>query len=716
MAKKNNGSISKLEEIVSKEFKDMTDLSKIDTRVKNWYDTGVYALNYIMSKNLFGGVPSGRVTAFDGKAGCLSGETKVLVSRGKRFGTREYTLEEFYIKFNGGNIGGHRVWNKNIETRTFSYIEEELAIKQNKIKNIHKQGEQDTWIVKTENGLEIRATSDHPFKVLNERSRGNKDKDNFVNLSDLIVGDDIMFRNLDYKKSVKGRSKGREEVYGVKYHPYAWNKKVGIYTYKRIHKARLVYEANLNNIDYEKYVFILKNDSKKSEEFNFLSPEFMIHHKDKNPKNDALENLEKLSKKEHDRLHSKEFYKHLGVNGFGYTKVISIEYYGKEMTYDIEMDSSNKNYVANGLVVHNTGKSLISASTMRDPNIDMIILIDVEGGGHGKELIDFAGVDPAKVRRITANTLTSYKTVKSSGVIEEIHDKDLPSSGKMETDKFVYTEGLTSKIRRFVQSVMINKIDANIFIVLDSLANIQSVRALSGTPDVGKKIQDINQFFRNFDVEFEKTNISFVFTNKLYQMTDGSGRMVPSGGEAAVYNPSLTVRFRDITETDDMTQKQQDEQMNGKKSSLGRTIKPIRATVIKSRFGTEFRNITFLIDMGYGPVKLSGLFELCYDFGVVKRVGSSAYYSLPEVFEKNFYKKDFIELVAKDEVENLKKIQALLEKVEIELKEKRGSLQANDIAEISYEGLDVNLVDSEDIVSKEEDFSEMRKQMEKDKE
>lgn len=362
-----------------------------------------------------------------------------------------------------------------------------------------------------------------------------------------------------------------------------------------------------------------------------------------------------------------------------------------------------------------TGKSLLSAKTMADPRIDLIILIDVEGGGHGRELIDFAGVDPSKVRRVTANTFTSYRFVKSSGKVEEIKDNDLPTS-KMETDKFIYTEGITSKIRRLIQTVIMNKIDANIMIVLDSLANIQSVRALSGTSDTGKRAQDVNQFFRNFDIEFEKTNISFIFTNKLYQTVDGSGKMVASGGEAAVYNPSITVRFSDAYDTDDMTQKEIDAQVASRRTAIGRTIKPIRAQVVKSRFGTEQRNVTFLIDMGYGPVRLSGLFGLCKDFGVIENSGG-AWYSIPGVIDKKFYKKDFVSIVREDEENILKKIQEKLELAEAHLKESRVEFQANDINEVRQDSPIPTAVDEDEEreITKEEDFFEMKRIMSKEK-
>jgi RecA/RadA recombinase len=349
-----------------------------------------------------------------------------------------------------------------------------------------------------------------------------------------------------------------------------------------------------------------------------------------------------------------------------------------------------------------TGKSLLAASVMKDPKFDMIILVDAEGGGNARELIDFAGVDPAKVRRFSANTFTSYKIQKKDGKIEEITDKELPQ--KKETDKFIYVEGLTSKIRRLLNTIVFNKVQSNILIVLDSLANVQSVRALAGTLDVGRRIQDINNFFRNFDTEFEKSNISFVFTNKVYQVLDGSGRLTPNGGEAAMYNPSITVDLRDTAESDDISGKEETDEKERMKSAIGRTMKSIKAKVVKSRFGTEMRTVPFLIDMGYGPVKLSGLFTLCKDFGVIEKAGG-AWYQLPEIFEKKFQKKDFIQMVANDEKNIIPKLQEKLQEKEEEMRKMRERFQANDLEEVQGE-------DEEDMDV--EDESEMKKEMVRD--
>lgn len=45
------------------------DLSKVDTSVKEWVDSGNYALNFIMSGSFTKGIPVGRITIFDGLPG-----------------------------------------------------------------------------------------------------------------------------------------------------------------------------------------------------------------------------------------------------------------------------------------------------------------------------------------------------------------------------------------------------------------------------------------------------------------------------------------------------------------------------------------------------------------------------------------------------------------------------------------------------------------------
>lgn len=352
------------------------------------------------------------------------------------------------------------------------------------------------------------------------------------------------------------------------------------------------------------------------------------------------------------------------------------------------------------------GKSLMCSSAMRDPKLDYVMIIETEGGGHAQELIEFAGVDKRKVRVMKANTFASYKVSKKNQKIEEIHDSELPQNkAKWETDSYVLKEGVTSKVRRFLYAIQFNKVKKRILLILDSLGNIQSVRGLSGTPDMGKRGQDFTNFFKNFDNEFERTSITFIFTNKMYS---NIGNMyspwASAGGNSPIYNSSLYIRLADTSETDDKSDTEMKAERERRKTALGSSIKTIRATVRKSRFGTEWRNVPFLLDFSVGPVRLSGLFTLLKDFNIIKKNGGS-WYSLPEVWNKSFYKRDFIKMIMRDEKNIIHKFQDLLLNREEEIKKERSQIQVNDMEEI------IDLEDGSEKNFGKVDKDEMRKEM-----
>lgn len=336
------------------------------------------------------------------------------------------------------------------------------------------------------------------------------------------------------------------------------------------------------------------------------------------------------------------------------------------------------------------GKSLLLAQEAKDPTVDMIIVIEAEGGGFTPELLKFAGGDISKLRRIKASTFGNYKVKKADGSIEEVADVDFPAK-KREDENYVFFEGATRQVRKLVNAIEYGGTEVNIIIVLDSLANLQSVREKMGTSDMGKRAQDINIFFRTFDNAFERTGIQFVFTNKLYKnFGDKYHPYIENGGESVVYNPSLSLILSETSETDDMSDAEIKEEKDRRKTALGSSVKTIRATVDKSRFGTEYRNIPILIDFATGGIfKYSGLFTLCNDFGLMKRSGSV--YTLDGVLEGSFYKKDFVKLIAAGGKPILEKLQKKLEEAEERIKnEKNRLLETADI------GDDVDVVVADD--------------------
>ncbi|MBE8952572.1 MAG: FAD-dependent thymidylate synthase [Quinella sp. 1Q7] len=76
-----------------------------------------------------------------------------------------------------------------------------------------------------------------------------------------------------------------------------------------------------------------------------------IHHMDKNPKNNTVANVKFLCSKCHHLWHH-----HYAIGAFK-DKVQTINYVGREKVYDLEMDTPHHNYVANGIIVHNSQES-----------------------------------------------------------------------------------------------------------------------------------------------------------------------------------------------------------------------------------------------------------------------------------------------------------------------------------------------------------------------
>lgn len=91
-----------------------------------------------------------------------------------------------------------------------------------------------------------------------------------------------------------------------------------------------------------------------------------IHHIDENKQNNAPDNLELLSQLEHNRKHDPRRNLDGGTAGTGgkvivlpkFTKIAAIEPGGEIDVYDLSMDGPHHNFVVNGIVVHNCGKTV----------------------------------------------------------------------------------------------------------------------------------------------------------------------------------------------------------------------------------------------------------------------------------------------------------------------------------------------------------------------
>jgi hypothetical protein len=305
-----------------------------------------------------------------GKAGCLAGDTIIYVgsyTEGKVANTgKPMKLKRLYQRFHNPNFK---------KVRFTQSCENNLYICRNKITDVIYSGNKQVFEITTKKGNKIKATADHLF------FRSNL---TYSKVADLKVGDELVMYDREAKPDGRQKKQQTQQVC-VRYHPTKKIKKIGKYIYYRVPKALMVLEANLNNLTFQEYKARLNNRDIKDLKFiNLESKE--IHHKDRNRHNNDLLNLEVLSIKDH----HKEHYENARLNAkfkAYFDTIESIKFCSFEPTYDITMTKELPNFVANGFVVHNSGKSTLLkkfVDTVKDKNIAVlaptgVAAVNVEG-------------------------------------------------------------------------------------------------------------------------------------------------------------------------------------------------------------------------------------------------------------------------------------------------------------------------------------------------
>lgn len=288
------------------------------------------------------GAEGGRLDA--GETGCLTGDTLLTVNRGGRGFTLR--LDDLVHRFNGGATGAFgrsSRWDPAIPTKVSYRDPENGSVRSGAIKAAWVSGMKEVFEIVTETGQRIRASATHPFLT----------KDGWAEVSELNVGDEV------YVNIGKGGWERKpKNIYRMSYvpasHPFATPSTTvpGKRVQYRIGTHRLTAEAALNGMTLQEFQRALRDGET---EFDFIDPaKFHVHHKDEDHLNNSPENLEVLSVSEHSKHHVRP---EAVLYRTGLSRIVSITPRGEEMTYDIEMESEPHNYLANGFVVHNSGKT-----------------------------------------------------------------------------------------------------------------------------------------------------------------------------------------------------------------------------------------------------------------------------------------------------------------------------------------------------------------------
>jgi DNA repair protein RadD len=277
--------------------------------------------------------------------GCITGDSIVNLNRAKKGFSME--IAKAHKHMHDSNYRYY--WNQNIATYARSFTGKKILL--HKISDIVYSGEKEVYNLVLENGFSIKATANHEIMT----------KNGFIKLIDLNTKNFVM---IDENKATRTNKNIilRDKVKSVgKYHPYGVLHKSESrtrvsYTIE-IHRA--IYEAFTNGFEtLEKYLSVVK--SGKIDGLEFVDPKiYAIHHIDGDHYNNDFSNLQKLTHSEHLTIHGN--YDHFGYGEPSYSRVKNIEYVGLRETYDIICEDPHRNFVANKIVIHNSGKTVIFA-------------------------------------------------------------------------------------------------------------------------------------------------------------------------------------------------------------------------------------------------------------------------------------------------------------------------------------------------------------------
>lgn len=289
------------------------------------------------------GIPEAQVVVIGAPPGCLTGDTEVTINRaGKSF---RITMEKLEFMFNGGKASG-RIWDKQIPTTSRSMYEDG-TIRLNLVENVMYSGDKECFTLTTQEGRTLSGTEDHPIYT----------PDGKVWLSKLKPGD-LIYVDGGQKKSGRHTKSNYLSKEGLKFHPYAGRRESNRWS---VPLHRLVLEAAMNSMSVDKLIDCCR--SGETTGIIFLSPELAVHHRDEDTYNNDISNLQILTHKEHKKLHAKVGWKNVCYTVT--TEVVkSVEPIGIRKTYDISMRDDPHNFIANGIVVSNTGKTTLMVKLM----------------------------------------------------------------------------------------------------------------------------------------------------------------------------------------------------------------------------------------------------------------------------------------------------------------------------------------------------------------
>ena len=297
--------------------------------------------------------------------GCITGDTIVRVNRGRR--TKKINVERLYMQYHDRDRINIK-YDLSIKTYIRSCLDDRFGL--NEMIDVVYNGEKIVYELTLQNKFKICATADHKILTTN----------GYIELQDLAINDDVICDECVHSKNNVKKEKVRDIcIAGLNFHPYARlvrssHYKNGI-TY-RVSEPRLICEAKINNLSYDEFVNIIRKNSDRARMLIYLDPKiYVVHHIDGNHYNNSPENVVPMTFKNHLVNHGDVYTKNFTINNVLHSRVVSVKEVGLKKTYDISCKEPFHNFVANGIVVHNCGKTIISLLYLKILNKPALVIV-----------------------------------------------------------------------------------------------------------------------------------------------------------------------------------------------------------------------------------------------------------------------------------------------------------------------------------------------------
>jgi len=543
-----------------------------DDQYTRVYSTGIEDFDVATG---IGGLPQGKIVEAWGPESCVEASTFIRYGtrtpEGRRQSCKGGTVERLYNRFHGIPMSGLGMYKRSAIVDSYfftSCVNEEGRIFQNRVVDVISTGVRQCLEVETFKGYRLKATPEHKFWT----------GECYTALADLVVGDSVYIHNrTPYRVRERTPAISRIDIF-VKFHPNAPTKRVPgtagkCYTYRRLRRSRAVVEAALNGLSFKEYVRLL-NDG-RLEGLKFLSQAEHVHHLDEDCKNDALENLVVMSPSAHGREHALE--RHNNLRFVAVEDHISvIRKAGKCRTYDLRVASPFNNYVANGFVVHNSGKSALMLHMIGSIQKDL------------KKPCVYCDLEQA----------TPPTWMRTLGIQRKrlVRVKGLPEN----------SDGVPSGERFFDLLYALIDQDRYAVIVVDSIAVVTPARVVAGDVEdkeiPGLQARLVQHGLAKIAPRLNKTSTVLVFINQLRSKVNvmwGSPEDQP-GGRALKHWKALSVRVS---------------RAGGDKIPDAHTVK---IKVVKNKFAPPGGEAEVILNYKTGIDVVSGVLRAAISRGIVE--------------------------------------------------------------------------------------------------